>query len=112
MELQLRIELVENEGGKYIGVLGYNEERFERHGFGTFMQDINPEEIECNQGALDFLLGCPERGGLNGLEFWPNKMLAWGAPDQMFLIPLDSVNVPTGAKVWIKDFKILKEPRP
>ena len=109
MKVELRIDMVIEEDNKEcIQVIAGNRERFEFHGSGTFMRDVMPGEIECTQEALDFLLGCPERGGLRGLEFWPQRMMAWGTQDQILTIPLDDINVPEEAKGWMKGFKIVK----
>jgi len=108
MAVELRMDVVEELGERFVRVMAGNKERFEFHGFGTFMKDINPGEIECTQEALDFLLECPERSGLNGLEFWPQKMMAWGTQDQVLMVPLEEINVPEKAKEWIMEFKVVE----
>lgn len=107
MKTKLRIEMVEESGVKMVKLSAGDQERFYTHGFGTFMQDIQPGEVECSQEALDLLLSCHEQGGLNGLEFWKQNMLAWGSQSQILLIPIDEISVPGAAKSWIREFQVI-----
>lgn len=79
-----------------------NGKRFTQHGFGTFMTNIKKGEVRITKDALEILLGCSELTGLQGMEFWPQKMLAWGSLSPNFTIPSNSINVPPEAKKWIR----------
>jgi len=88
------------------------EERFTFYGFGTFLKDVDPKEILISQEALDVLLQLPARGGLNGLEFWPQssgvdqKILAWGSQAPNFMVGTRHINVPNESKVWLRECTI------
>jgi len=80
-----------------------NPKRFTHYGFGTFLENVDPKEILISKGALEALVNCPERSGLQGLEFWPDNRLAWGSLSKNFIVPYDSINCPKGAKSWLKN---------
>lgn len=86
-----------------------NPKRFTYYGFGTFLENINPEDILISKGALKALINCPERSGVQGLEFWPANRLAWGNPSPNFIVPYDAINCPDGAKSWLKKCDIYEE---
>jgi len=86
-----------------------NPKRFTNYGFGTFLEDICPKEISISKSALEALLNCPPRDGLQGLEFWQDHRLAWGSPSPNFIVPYDAINCPKGAKTWLKDCDVYKE---
>ncbi|MBI2673426.1 hypothetical protein HYX19_04140 [Candidatus Woesearchaeota archaeon] len=83
-----------------------NPTRFTHYGFGTFLEHIDPKEILISEGALEALLHCPERRGLQGLEFWPENRLAWGSLSKNFIVPYDSINCPKGTKSWLKKCEV------
>lgn len=92
---------------KTIGVEACQSKRFNYYGFGTFLENVNPTEAQITKLALDVLLAQPERGGLQGLEFWPEKRLAWASRSPTFRIPVDNINVPSGAKNWIRQMSVV-----
>lgn len=105
-DFSLTIEVKEDDGEKCIAVKALKSKRFTHYGFGTFLEIVVPSEVSVTQDALDILLECPERHGLQGLEFWPDNRLAWANPSPYLLIPIDKINVPTEAKKWIKEMSV------
>ena len=106
-EISLKIQVDEDSGEKYISVKALKPERFTHYGFGTFLEKVDPAEVSITQEAIDILLECSERSGLQGLEFWPDNRLAWGTPASDLLISLDQINVPQKAKKWIKEMSLV-----
>ncbi len=49
-------------------------------GFGTFLCELKPEEIEADEFSKQALMSADNKSGLNGLEMWPDNRLAWGDP--------------------------------
>jgi hypothetical protein len=87
-----------------------SNKRFEHHGFGTFLCDVKKGEISITKEALDILLRQPERRGLQGLEFWRDKRMAWCHPSAPLSVPPGDVNLATGAASWVKSLcTIVKE---
>ena len=105
-KFSLTIEVEEDDGDKCIAVKALKIKRFTHYGFGTFLENVVPSEVSITQEALNILLECPERSGLQGLEFWPDNRLAWGTPNPYTLIPIDQINVPSEAKKWIKEMSL------
>lgn len=100
----LRIDYNADSGD--IALEALRPERFTHYGFGTFLENVDPKEVSISRVALDALLECPERSGLQGLEFWPDNRLAWGDSSPRFLVPTDAINCPKNAKDWIKEFDV------
>lgn len=105
-KFSLTIEVEEDDGENCIAVKALKNKRFTHYGFGTFLENVVPSEVSITQDALDILLECPERSGLQGLEFWPDNRLAWGTPHPYTLIPINQINVPSEAKKWIKEMSL------
>ncbi len=104
------IKLVKGDKGeKIIHIKALDDSRLTHHGFGTFICDIKPSEIEITPDALEELLKQPERRGFQGLEFWPDNRMAWANPHPEFFVHPDDVNVPEGAKKWIRQMSITVE---
>lgn len=82
-------------------------DRFERHGFGTFLSNVEPGEVEITREAFDVLINCPERGGLQGLEVWKEKRIAWGSPEPRLEIPKDKCSVEEGSAAWLVECVIV-----
>lgn len=102
MTKTLEITLTEYKGEKILHIKAINEDRLTHHGFGTFLENIEPKEIWITKEAKALLLEQPERGGLQELEFWPDHRLAWATPHPEIYVRPDDVNVPKDAKKWIK----------
>lgn len=86
-----------------------NPKRFTHYGFGTFLENVAPKEILISKNALEVLLHCPERSGLQGLEFWQDNRLAWGSLSPDFIVPYNSINCPKGAKSWLKNCNVYEK---
>ena len=108
IEVSLRIDIEGRDGEKHIAVTALKAERFTHYGFGTFLEHIDPKEVSISQEALDILLDCPERDGLQGMEFWPDNRLAWGDPAPCLLVQFHQINVLSKAKDWIREMRIEK----
>lgn len=92
---------------KLIKLKALNKGRFNHYGFGTFLEDIKPGEISIAPDALEILLHTTEHPGLQGMELWPNKMLAWGSPSDTLSVPIDQISVNEDApqkkvRAWLK----------
>ena len=99
---KLKLSL-ENVGGHaHIHIQVLDPERFVGHGSGSFMCDVENEEVEITAAARDALLEGQERDGLQAMEFWEERRLGWASTDHDFLAPVAAINVPAGAKEWIK----------
>jgi len=109
-EYTLKISKAKVHDSSAIIVEAIKKDRFEHHGFGTFLKDIDPKEVEITRSALNCLIEeCGERSGLQGLDFWPNRMLAWGDPNISLIVPIEDINCPTSAKEWIKEFDVKED---
>jgi len=106
----IEIRLVGRDGGKIFHVKTINENRLTHYGFGTFVENIEPSEIDITSDALEELLAQPERSGLQGLEFWPDNRMAWGCPDTEIFVHPNDVNVPRDAKKWIREMSQFAPP--
>ena len=85
-----------------IHIKATNEDRLTHHGFGTFLENVDPAEIDISTAALSLILEQPERSGLQGLEFWPDNRIAWASPTPEIFVAPEDVNVPPGARNWLK----------
>ncbi len=96
----LQIRLTDDKKG--LSLLALSKKRFNHYGFGTFLCNAKPDEIDITQEALDALLNCPEKSGLQGLELWADNRLAWGSLSPEFVVPLDSINRMSGSEKWLE----------
>ena len=109
MESILRIEFYDDGDGPCLFLQAIKSERWDKIGFRTFLSDVTKGEVEIAQMALDKLLEQPERPGFQGMEFWEDRRLAWGSPKKELLMPLEDINLPPGAKDWIRErFKVVE----
>ena len=76
-------------------------------GFGTFLCDIKPEEIECDKFSKEALMAANERHGLSGLEIWEDNRIAWGAPNHMIIMPITEISNMTGDNSWLAKIKTI-----
>ena len=72
-------------------------------GFGTFLCDLKPEEVECDEFSARSLIGATERSGLNGLEIWADNRLAWGDPSEAIIMPISEISKMPGADKWLSE---------
>tara|TARA_Y100000034_G_scaffold116016_1_gene153796 strand:- start:1099 stop:1449 length:351 start_codon:yes stop_codon:yes gene_type:complete len=108
MTAALKIASFEKDGEDLIVVAAQIEDRFQHHGFGTFMCDVEQDEVEITPEALKLILQQPERSGLQGLEFWADFRIAWGDPSPQLIIPCEDISVPDEAKEWVRErFKVV-----
>lgn len=82
----IRIDLIEK---TKIRIRTLRPERLTRHGFGTFLENIQPGEISISQQALDAFHRCTYKPGLQGMEIFAGKILAWGVPMPNVTLDLD-----------------------
>lgn len=76
-------------------------EGVDHFGFGTFLCDLKPEEVEADEFALDALTSASGKSGLNGVEIWSDNRIAWGDPGETIIMPVSEISN-MGAK-WLKD---------
>ncbi len=72
----------------------------EHYGFGTFLCNIQPNEIECDDFAKNALMNAREQAGFNGLEIWPDNRIAWGDPSHSIIMPINVLSKAKGSD-WI-----------
>lgn len=102
MMTTIKLKLVKVKGETCVKITVKNAKRMTRYGFGLFLENVKPKEVLATQAAIDALCSQPQRGGIQGMEFWPANRLAFCAT----IVPLNAINVPTGAKRWIKKFSV------
>ena len=80
------------------------------HGVGTFLQELAPEEIECDSFCKEALLAASLQHGVCGLEIWEQNRIAWGTIALEVKIPLVEISKEEGANTWLKLIEpIIKE---
>lgn len=107
-EFTLEITTMVEDDEEYIRVKVLKAERFDQHGFGTFLSNVNPKEVSVTKDAMGILMAGRYRNGLMGMEFWEENRLAWGSLSNVFSIPTNCISVPTGSKSWIKEMAVQK----
>ena len=70
-------------------------------GFGTFLCNLKPEEVECDEFSKQTLLLATEKSGLNGLEIWEDNRLAWGDPSHAIIMPIHEISNMSGKEGWL-----------
>lgn len=75
--------------------------RIEHHGFGTFLIDLKPEEVECDEFSKQALLAATEKGGLNGMEIFDNNILSWGSPEEDIIMPISEISNACNKDGWL-----------
>ena len=71
-------------------------------GFGTFLCNLQPNEIKADKFSKEALLSAREQSGLNGMEIWPDNRIAWGDPRHEIIIPLSEISKAKGAEKWLR----------
>ena len=61
-------------------------------GFGTFLCNLQPEEVECDQFSKDALIDASYQDGVQGLEIWDDNRLAWGDLAHEIIMPLTAIS--------------------
>ena len=72
-------------------------------GFGTFLCDLKPEEIECDEFSKQAMITAREKSGLNGMEIWADNRLAWGDPAEAIIMPTKEISRAFQAIDWISN---------
>lgn len=81
-------------------------EGIDHFGFGTFLLDIKPEEIDADQFSKDALLAGRPKSGLNGLEIWADSRIAWGDPSHSIIMPISEFSIHDGASKWLEEIEV------
>lgn len=76
-------------------------EGIEHFGFGTFLCQLQPEEIECDEFSKQALVSACPKDGLNGLEIWEDNRLAWGDPSESIIVPIEEISNMTKPGGWV-----------
>lgn len=76
-------------------------EGIDHFGFGTFLCEIQPNEIDCDEFSKKVLVDSPYRHGLQGLEIWPDNRIAWGDPSHTIVMPIESIS--NQEALWLQE---------
>ena len=76
------------------------------YGFGTFLENIQPKEIEADEFSKQALIATTAKDGLNGMEIWEDNRIAWGSPHSSILMPIDAISNMSGKNSWLNKIKI------
>jgi len=98
MSIRLRITKHDDEHIRLEAIQGINH-----FGFGTFLLNLQPEEIESDNFSKNALLEAHEQSGLNGLEIWEDNRLAWGDASESIIMPTKEISKQKGADNWISN---------
>lgn len=80
-------------------------EGIDHFGFGTFLCDLKPTEIECDGFSKESIINSEEKDGLNGMEIWNDNRIAWGDPSESIIIPIDEISNMSTKDGWISQIK-------
>ena len=80
--------------------------KIDHFGFGTFLCDLKPEEVECDEFSKQALLNGKEKSGLNGLEIWADNRLAWGDLSETIIMPISEISNMKDADKWLLEIII------
>ena len=79
------------------------KEGIDHFGFGTFLCNLKPEEIECDKFSKKVLVSASPKSGLNGLEIWEDNRLAWGSPEHSIIMPIEEIsNMVNKTDSWLE----------
>ena len=70
-------------------------------GFGTFLTNLHPEDVECDEFSKNALLSATAKDGLNGLEIWEENRIAWGYPNETIIMPISEISNMSGKNGWL-----------
>ncbi len=76
-----------------------NADRLTQHGFGLFLQDAKPGEIQTDDASLKQILQQSYRSGLRPCEIFQGNII--GFCDQEF--PLKELSLHGGASEWFRE---------
>ena len=81
----------------------------EHHGFGTFLSNLKPEEIECDEFSKRTIREATEKRGLNGMEIWDENRIAWGSLAGAIIMPTKEISKEPGADKWLSQITTEKK---
>lgn len=81
-------------------------EGIDHFGFGTFLLNIQPNEIEVDEFSIQAILNSRYKKGLQGLEIWEDNRIAWGHPDHKIIMPINEISKDKEADIWLKKIKV------
>lgn len=72
-------------------------------GFGTFLENLQADEIDCDTASKQVLQNAATRKGLFGCEFWSNNIFSIGCPEPITAMPISEFNRTNGSDeyLWI-----------
>lgn len=77
-------------------------EGIDHFGFGTFLCNLKPEEVECDEFSKHVLMEATEKTGLNGMEIWADNRVAWGDSSHGIIMPIAEISKMAGANSWLE----------
>ncbi|HDY87300.1 MAG TPA: hypothetical protein ENH82_04185 [bacterium] len=80
-------------------------EGIDHFGFGTFLCNIKPNEIDCDEFSKQVMLLAKEQIGLNGLEIWNDNRIAWGDPSHKIIMPISEISRDSGC-AWLNEIAV------
>lgn len=83
-------------------------EGIDHFGFGTFLCNIFPNQIECDAFSKKVLIESNYQDGLNGLEIWPDNRIAWGSKNHKIIMPISEISKESGSDDWLTKITIKK----
>lgn len=102
MTIRLRIEKHDEDHIRLSALEG-----IDHYGFGTFLCDLRPEEIECrDEFSKNALLSAKEKSGLNGMEIWKENRIAWGSPRESVIMPISEISNMAGRDGWLSEIVV------
>lgn len=75
------------------------------HGFGTFLENIKPGEIEADAFSKNAMLSANYKSGLCGMEIFGQNIITWGDPSHEIIMPVEEINKDPKADTWLKKIK-------
>lgn len=78
-------------------------------GFGTFLLNLQPAEIQADVFSRDVIINAKYKQGLQGMEIWPDNRIAWGSPDHKIIMPIKEISKIDGAENWLKRIVIIPQ---
>jgi hypothetical protein len=70
-------------------------------GFGTFLCNLQPDEVECDEFSKNAILSASYKSGLQGMEIWKDNRIAWGHPAHNIIMPISEISNDSGKDGWV-----------
>jgi hypothetical protein len=74
-------------------------------GFGTFLCNIQPDEVEADEFSKNALINASEQDGLNGVEIWNDNRIAWGSSSPSIIMPVSEISNMSNKGGWLTEIK-------